>query len=481
MKQSIKKYSANLLIIFFIFSACITIYTRIISIPVYSLSTTTNEDSTYYATILNYLNTCGIKLKNEIDEAGTMRGINQINIAKAGVDILIGDFISSEYNVNSLGREQIYNDVILNATFDTLQSGSPLVINSGTTFFPNFFNYLKSKTMDWLNGDYGIKTINTLYDSVNNINVPVCTGTYSSGGFSNFVFNGFIKTPYTQVSNYYLNNNSGEIDNFTLFGQTIICHIQGSYNAYYYRNSWATNNKLVLAWTKGSDGFNYSGLYGLCLFQNTNDNYMLVAYNPFTDTIGSSIAFSIYQPTSETASLNITSNGYVPSYTDTLTSTPINNTTDEPITDFNDLITDIVNNEVDTPTNTGGGGTGGSDTNGTGIGGFLENALDFITGILNAIKNTILDLFTNIAENLTLPELKNKFPFSIPYDLISFFSILNATPQTPELNGSINLGIYTWNIDWDLHQFDNTATLCRNLEFIAFAIGLILATRNLIK
>lgn len=83
--------------------------------------------------------------------------------------------------------------------------------------------------------------------------------------------------------------------------------------------------------------------------------------------------------------------------------------------------------------------------------------------------------------NWSISGLTEKFPFSIPFDLLAFFTVLNAEPETPELQGTINLGLVDWSIDWDLHNFDNIASLLRNLEFIGFCIALILITRRLIK
>lgn len=93
-----------------------------------------------------------------------------------------------------------------------------------------------------------------------------------------------------------------------------------------------------------------------------------------------------------------------------------------------------------------------------------------------------LDLDLNLPSiNWSLGDLTDKFPFSIPFDLYNMFSVLNTEPQTPEIKGNVNLGIYQWQIDWNLHQFDDTAALLRNLEFVGFVIGLIFVTRNMIK
>lgn len=77
--------------------------------------------------------------------------------------------------------------------------------------------------------------------------------------------------------------------------------------------------------------------------------------------------------------------------------------------------------------------------------------------------------------------LKEKFPFSIPWDLMAFFAVMNAEPETPYIQADIPLGLWEWNIDWDLHAFDNVARILRNMELIGFCIGLILITRSIIK
>lgn len=77
--------------------------------------------------------------------------------------------------------------------------------------------------------------------------------------------------------------------------------------------------------------------------------------------------------------------------------------------------------------------------------------------------------------------LKEKFPFSIPWDLMAFFAVMNAEPETPEIQATIPLGLWEWDIDWDLHAFDNVARILRNMELIGFCIGLILITRSIIK
>lgn len=96
----------------------------------------------------------------------------------------------------------------------------------------------------------------------------------------------------------------------------------------------------------------------------------------------------------------------------------------------------------------------------------------------------------NFDWNFTLPDLNidwsidgliNKFPFSIPHDVYLLCSTLNADPVTPVFQGTIDLKVHQWEIDWDLHEFDNIASLLRNLEVLLFIIGLIMVTRSIIK
>lgn len=82
----------------------------------------------------------------------------------------------------------------------------------------------------------------------------------------------------------------------------------------------------------------------------------------------------------------------------------------------------------------------------------------------------------------SLGDLSEKFPFSIPFDLIAFFTVLNAEPQAPSIDANIPLGSwYTWHFQADFSQFNNWATIIRNVEFIAFCIGLIYLTIRLVK
>lgn len=78
----------------------------------------------------------------------------------------------------------------------------------------------------------------------------------------------------------------------------------------------------------------------------------------------------------------------------------------------------------------------------------------------------------------SLEGLDEKFPFSIPFDFIRIVQLLDVEPQAPRFQGNIDLVIYDWNVDIDFSDFDEQAEIIRNIEFVAFIIGLIIATRS---
>lgn len=83
--------------------------------------------------------------------------------------------------------------------------------------------------------------------------------------------------------------------------------------------------------------------------------------------------------------------------------------------------------------------------------------------------------------NLPLGNLSEKFPFSIPWDLVAFYAMLDAEPEAPRFNGTMDLTLVQWNYDIDLSPFDSAAELCRKLQFGLFVVGLIVASRSIIR
>lgn len=79
-------------------------------------------------------------------------------------------------------------------------------------------------------------------------------------------------------------------------------------------------------------------------------------------------------------------------------------------------------------------------------------------------------------------DLRNIFPFCIPFDLYDFFACLDAPPEAPVINWELYVpggGAYPLIID--LSVFDEVAELLRRLELLLFCIGLAFKTRDLIK
>ena len=87
---------------------------------------------------------------------------------------------------------------------------------------------------------------------------------------------------------------------------------------------------------------------------------------------------------------------------------------------------------------------------------------------------------TTELDSLSL-DLKDFFPFCIPFDLYAFFGCLNAAPEAPvfELALPTPFGSYSFTVD--LSPYDSVAEICRKLQLLLFCIGLAFETRNLIK
>lgn len=79
-------------------------------------------------------------------------------------------------------------------------------------------------------------------------------------------------------------------------------------------------------------------------------------------------------------------------------------------------------------------------------------------------------------------DLKQYFPFCIPFDLYAFLACLNADPVTPVIQWELALpGGGSYPIEIDLSPFDSVAQLLRRLQLLLFIIGLAIKTRDLIK
>ena len=85
--------------------------------------------------------------------------------------------------------------------------------------------------------------------------------------------------------------------------------------------------------------------------------------------------------------------------------------------------------------------------------------------------------------NTFTADLKELFPFCIPFDIVDCFRLFNAEPETPRVKFPIHFGIvdkdYTFDID--LKDFNDVAGVCRTSFLILFMVGLGFATSRVIK
>lgn len=99
--------------------------------------------------------------------------------------------------------------------------------------------------------------------------------------------------------------------------------------------------------------------------------------------------------------------------------------------------------------------------------------------------NPPTDLTDEEKGGFLLPEsIKKKFPFCIPFDLIDAFTVLKSdTRQAPRIKWRLQSEKYNidYTFDIDLSVYDEQSELLRTLELLLFIVGLILATRSLIR
>ena len=79
-------------------------------------------------------------------------------------------------------------------------------------------------------------------------------------------------------------------------------------------------------------------------------------------------------------------------------------------------------------------------------------------------------------------DLKDYFPFCIPFDLYEFFNVLIAEPKAPVFHWELHdLSGNTYNIDVDLSAWDSFAAVFRRMQLLLFIVGLAAASRKFIK
>ena len=79
--------------------------------------------------------------------------------------------------------------------------------------------------------------------------------------------------------------------------------------------------------------------------------------------------------------------------------------------------------------------------------------------------------------------LGDVFPFCIPFDIYHMVTLFAAEPEAPHAKWEFSLPFTggTYEIEWDLREWDEVAALCRKLQLILFCVGLAVVTSKLIK
>lgn len=221
--------------------------------------------------------------------------------------------------------------------------------------------------------------------------------------------------------------------------------VKGSYSEY--STAYGDQSGLILYYDQHADKFGY-GCYNY--FYNTETSYME--------------GFSTY--------------GTIDKNNNDLVNTTINITTNNKTINNNNYEGDtIINNNGDiinnpdqpaggTPPNWDIGGGDGTASDGDGN-----------TWNIHFPDFELPDL--NI--DWSINGLGDKFPFSIPFDMVALITALSAEPEAPAFEGTIDFGFTTWDYDIDLSEFDSVASACRIAELILLVFGLILITRQIIK
>lgn len=122
----------------------------------------------------------------------------------------------------------------------------------------------------------------------------------------------------------------------------------------------------------------------------------------------------------------------------------------------------------------------------TGLGG-ITGLLQGLTNWLANIANTIANIFTIPADltlnfdSLRLLNFKDKFPFSIPWDIYRAIAVFAQTPQDPEIGVSLDTEYLDVQHQINLSAIDTPIRFARYVMSIFFILFLATKTRDLIK
>lgn len=294
----------------------------------------------------------------------------------------------------------------------------------------------------------------THYDTFNNPTIVVQPGTaFVKPGFEDAL--SFAKDgTSTHYVDFRFNDNHYYIDSHIPDdggGVTAVCIYAYPYACYYTTKRSGSDTNIYRR------SKIHGGYPSIFTFQDsTSIGYGIL--NTYTDDYGNGTKYYGF-------TYQIMESAQLPSVTINIVSTTINNNNYEGDTIINND-GDIINNPQPTQPN---------DPNNT-IHNVPETPLS-----PNDDGGWDIDLPDIDIPNLPLGNLSEKFPFSIPWDLVAFYAMLDAEPQAPRFNGTMDLTLVQWNYDIDLSSFDSAAELCRKLQFGLFVVGLIVASRSIIR
>lgn len=123
----------------------------------------------------------------------------------------------------------------------------------------------------------------------------------------------------------------------------------------------------------------------------------------------------------------------------------------------------------------GGGGGGSGSDDGESI---LDALIALLLDVLNLLLGDISGTASDVLEQLT--ELTDRFPFSVPWDVIAIMQLIRAEPVTPSITWALPMpGGSTETMNVDLHDWDGVMSYVRVGETLLFALGLVMQTARM--
>lgn len=107
---------------------------------------------------------------------------------------------------------------------------------------------------------------------------------------------------------------------------------------------------------------------------------------------------------------------------------------------------------------------------------------DWLSGIADAVVGDLPSSLADLASSFNA--LRNVFPFSVPWDLAAMLALFMSSPVTPVFDLPVPFASGaggTAYVHVDLSAWDGVMASVRSVELVAFAAGLALKTRDMLK